>query len=206
MKAYAWPGNVRELENVVRRLMALYPQDVISREIVEQELRADISDSPIAKVGVASGSMTIAQAVEENMRTYFASFGDGLPPPGLYERVLAEMEYPLILAALTATRGNQIKAADLLGLNRNTLRKKIRELGFPCIVAPVLLDTPGIALQFRHNALLKSHETLSCSVAGLSPSGCVSECLRQCKRFGAASTGAQRLGQIDGRASGRFRE
>ncbi|MHC2455555.1 DNA-binding protein Fis [Rhizobium leguminosarum] len=48
---------------------------------------------------------------------------------GLYDRVLTEMEYPLILAALTATRGNQIKAADLLGLKRNTLRKKIRELG-----------------------------------------------------------------------------
>jgi two-component system nitrogen regulation response regulator GlnG len=63
------------------------------------------------------------------MRQYFSSFGDGLPPAGLYDRVLAEMEYPLILAALTATRGNQIKAADLLGLNRNTLRKKIRELG-----------------------------------------------------------------------------
>ena len=73
--------------------------------------------------------MTIAQAVEENMRSYFAGFGEDLPPPGLYDRVLTEMEYPLILAALTATRGNQIKAADLLGLNRNTLRKKIRELG-----------------------------------------------------------------------------
>jgi len=102
---------------------------VISREIVEQELRSDISDSPIAKAGVPSGPMTIAQAVEENMRTYFAGFGDSLPPSGLYERVLTEVEYPLILAALTATRGNQIKAAALLGLTRNTLRKKIRALG-----------------------------------------------------------------------------
>ena len=76
-----------------------------------------------------NGMPTIAQAVEENMRTYFAGFGESLPPAGLYERVLNEVEYPLILAALTATRGNQIRAADLLGLNRNTLRKKIRELG-----------------------------------------------------------------------------
>jgi two-component system nitrogen regulation response regulator GlnG len=129
MKAHAWPGNVRELENVVRRLTALYPQDVITREIIETELRADIQDSPIEKSVVRGGSLSISQAVEENMRQYFASFGDGLPPAGLYERVLAEVEYPLILAALTATRGNQIKAADLLGLNRNTLRKKIRELG-----------------------------------------------------------------------------
>jgi two-component system nitrogen regulation response regulator GlnG len=129
MKAYAWPGNVRELENLVRRLMALYPQEVITREIIDTELRSDVPDSPIDKVSPRGGSLTIAQAVEENMRTYFAGFGDNLPPPGLYDRVLTEMEYPLILAALTATRGNQIKAADLLGLNRNTLRKKIRELG-----------------------------------------------------------------------------
>jgi two-component system nitrogen regulation response regulator GlnG len=129
MKSYAWPGNVRELENLVRRLMALYPQEVITREIIESELRSDVPDSPIDKMGARSGSLTISQAVEENMRSYFAGFGDNLPPPGLYDRVLTEMEYPLILAALTATRGNQIKAADLLGLNRNTLRKKIRELG-----------------------------------------------------------------------------
>jgi two-component system nitrogen regulation response regulator GlnG len=88
-----------------------------------------VPDSPIDKGPSRNGNMTIAQAVEENMRAYFASFGEGLPPAGLYDRVLTELEYPLILAALTATRGNQIKAADLLGLNRNTLRKKIRELG-----------------------------------------------------------------------------
>jgi len=129
MKAYHWPGNVRELENFVRRLTALYPQDVITREIVEAELKSDIAASPAEKPGPVGGLMSISQAVEENMRAYFAQFGDSLPPPGLYDRVLAEMEYPLILAALTATRGNQIKAADLLGLNRNTLRKKIRELG-----------------------------------------------------------------------------
>ncbi len=129
MKAYAWPGNIRELENLVRRLMALYPQEVITKEIIDTELRSDVPDSPIDKVSPRGGSLTIAQAVEENMRSYFAGFGDNLPPPGLYDRVLTEMEYPLILAALTATRGNQIKAADLLGLNRNTLRKKIRELG-----------------------------------------------------------------------------
>lgn len=69
------------------------------------------------------------RCVGSNCLCYFAGFGDNLPPPGLYDRVLTEMEFPLILAALTATRGNQIKAAGLLGLNRNTLRKKIRELG-----------------------------------------------------------------------------
>ena len=70
------------------------------------------------------------------MRRYFSGFGEDLPPSGLYQRVLEEVEYPLILAALTATRGNQIKAADLLGLNRNTLRKKIRELGVTVYRSP----------------------------------------------------------------------
>jgi two-component system, NtrC family, nitrogen regulation response regulator GlnG len=51
-----------------------------------------------------------------------------LPPPGLYHRVLREIEHPLLSATLAATRGNQIRAADLLGVNRNTLRKKIRDL------------------------------------------------------------------------------
>ena len=129
MKAYPWPGNVRELENVVRRVMALYPQDVITAEIVESELRTETVAGHSDGAGNGGGPLSISQAVEENMHRYFTTFGEELPPPGLYQRVLTEVEHPLILAALTATRGNQIKAAELLGVNRNTLRKKIRELG-----------------------------------------------------------------------------
>jgi two-component system, NtrC family, nitrogen regulation response regulator GlnG len=129
MRRYPWPGNVRELENLVRRLAALYPQEEIAPEVIEAELKSDTHSPDPVGAPVVSENMTIAQAVEVNMQRYFASFGSDLPPPGLYQRVLAEVEYPLILACLTATRGNQIKAADLLGLNRNTLRKKIRELG-----------------------------------------------------------------------------
>ena len=131
MRRYPWPGNVRELENMVRRLAALYPQEEIGLDIVEAELKADMApaETPAPAGAGDMENVTIAQAVEQNMQRYFASFGAELPPPGLYHRVLAELEYPLILACLTATRGNQIKAADLLGLNRNTLRKKIRELG-----------------------------------------------------------------------------
>ena len=70
----------------------------------------------------------IAAAVERHLAAYFAGFGDDLPPPGLYHRVLREIEYPLLSVTLAATRGNQIRAADLLGVNRNTLRKKIRDL------------------------------------------------------------------------------
>ncbi|MBA3449454.1 MAG: nitrogen regulation protein NR(I), partial [Pseudaminobacter sp.] len=128
MKRYAWPGNVRELENLVRRLAALYAQDEISAEIIDTELRPDAA--PTSGGGnLIPDDLSIAQAVEHFLQRYFAAFGGELPPVGLYQRILAEVEFPLVLASMTATRGNQIKAAELLGLNRNTLRKKIKELG-----------------------------------------------------------------------------
>ena len=128
MKRYPWPGNVRELENLIRRLAALYPQDEISSEVIDQELRTG-EVQPSAGNAALPDDLSIAQAVEHYLQGYFAGFKGELPPAGLYQRVLADVEYPLILASMTATRGNQIKAAELLGVNRNTLRKKIRELG-----------------------------------------------------------------------------
>ncbi|WP_295810598.1 nitrogen regulation protein NR(I) [uncultured Nitratireductor sp.] len=128
LKSYRWPGNVRELENLVRRLAALYPQDEISAEIIEQELRA-AGALRGNQTDVLPDETTLTQAVEQHLQSYFAQFGDQLPPTGLYQRVLADVEQPLLIAALTATGGNQLKAADLLGLNRNTLRKKIRDYG-----------------------------------------------------------------------------
>ena len=67
------------------------------------------------------------------MTQHFAEYGDRLPPAGLYDRILHEVERPLISIALAAARGNQIRAAQLLGVNRNTLRKKIRDLGVEVI-------------------------------------------------------------------------
>jgi two-component system nitrogen regulation response regulator GlnG len=131
LKRYPWPGNVRELENLVRRLAALYPQEEISREIIEAELGNSVQGDRSLPLNAdeLGADLTIARAVEHVLQKYFAGFGRGLPPAGLYDRILAEVEPPLIIAAMTATRGNQIKAAELLGVNRNTLRKKIRERG-----------------------------------------------------------------------------
>jgi nitrogen regulation protein NR(I) len=130
MVNYPWPGNVRELENLVRRLAALYPQDEISAEIIRHEL-SDPYRGETPKVGAVPSieGMSLSQLVEQYLHHHFSKLGGELPPPGLYDRVLMEVEYPLILQALAACRGNQIRAAELLGLNRNTLRKKIRELG-----------------------------------------------------------------------------
>ncbi len=125
LKRYRWPGNVRELENLVRRLAALYSQEVISLDVVEAEL-ADAT--PAAQPVEEPQSEGLSSAVERHLKDYFAAHKDGMPSNGLYDRVLREIERPLISLSLSATRGNQIKAAQLLGLNRNTLRKKIWDL------------------------------------------------------------------------------
>ena len=125
LKRHPWPGNVRELENMIRRLVALHPQETISGALVDAELTDQPASAPATLAGNAS---SLGESVERHLHAYFLGFEDRLPPPGLYHRILREVEQPLIAAALAATRGNQIRAAELLGVNRNTLRKKIRDL------------------------------------------------------------------------------
>ncbi|WP_298721275.1 nitrogen regulation protein NR(I) [uncultured Ferrovibrio sp.] len=124
IRRYRWPGNVRELENLVRRLAALYAEDVIGLEVIENEL-AEPPQAP--RAAEPSEEETLGGAIERHLTKYFAAQGEDLPPPGVYDRMLRELEIPLISLSLAATRGNQIKAAHMLGLNRNTLRKKIRD-------------------------------------------------------------------------------
>lgn len=148
MKSHRWPGNIRELENLVRRLAALYPQETITEQLVETELGFDaapIGDRtpPIAGTpapqSVAAADIegsTLSMSVEHHLNVLFRTHGEQLPPAGLYHRILREVEGPLLSAALAATRGNQIKAAELLGLNRNTLRKKVRDLDIRLMRSP----------------------------------------------------------------------
>ncbi len=124
LQTYNWPGNVRELENFVQRIAALHPEENITKSVVEEELE---NSSPMNDVMVED-EKSLPDYVANHLQNYFSTFGSELPPAGLYERVIKEVEKPLILAALAATNGNQIKASDLLGINRNTLRKKIRDL------------------------------------------------------------------------------
>jgi len=128
LSAYRWPGNVRELENLIRRLAALVPQSVITEAILAQELSDYV---PIEEPPAAAGDEpdTMAQVVERHVSRLLAAIRESGEEGVLYERALAELERPLIRMTLAETRGNQIRAAALLGLNRNTLRKKIREHG-----------------------------------------------------------------------------
>jgi two-component system nitrogen regulation response regulator GlnG len=130
LRRYRWPGNVRELENLIRRLAVLHSGDVITAETVSGELKEPPKASDAALDGE---TLTLSASVEAHLARYFAEQGGRLPPPGLYERILQDVERPLISICLAATRGNQIRAAQLLGLNRNTLRKKINDLGLEVI-------------------------------------------------------------------------
>ena len=131
LRQHRWPGNVRELENLMRRLAALYPQETIGEEVIAAELMESGIDSGTPS---ANGSPEpLALAVERHIRTFLAASRDGMPMRDIYDQVIAEVERPLIQMTMSATRGNQIKAAAMLGLNRNTLRKKIRDLDIPVV-------------------------------------------------------------------------
>ncbi|MDO9383165.1 MAG: nitrogen regulation protein NR(I) [Hyphomicrobiaceae bacterium] len=134
LKTHHWPGNVRELENFVRRLAALYTQDTLTQQIIEQEL---MESEPARGPEGDSEPKDLSELIERHMGRYFASFGKDLPPPGLYDRVIRQVEQPLLTAALAATRGNQIRAAELLGLNRNTLRSRIKALDIRVFRTPM---------------------------------------------------------------------
>jgi two-component system nitrogen regulation response regulator GlnG len=124
-RAYSWPGNVRQLENTVRRLVLTARSDEISRPEVEQVLGSQPEMDPVMDGG---DTEKLSASVARHLRRYFDLHGNMLPPAGLYARILREIEMPLIEIALDATGGNQAKCADLLGINRNTLRKKITDL------------------------------------------------------------------------------
>jgi len=130
LSAYRWPGNVRELENLIRRLAALVPQPVITEAVLADELADYVPmEEPVEVTSNGDESDSLAAVVERHVNRLLVTIRESGEEGVLYERALAELERPLIRMTLAETRGNQIRAAALLGLNRNTLRKKIREHG-----------------------------------------------------------------------------
>jgi two-component system, NtrC family, nitrogen regulation response regulator GlnG len=123
IRTYPWPGTVRQLENTVKRLAVTAPGADITRAEVEAALTGQTAEPPRAAEGEK-----LSTSVARHLSRYFDLHGGALPPPGLYDRILREIEVPLIEIALGATGGNQARCADLLGINRNTLRKKITDL------------------------------------------------------------------------------
>ena len=128
LQSYHWPGNVREFEFVLEQLFISTTGRQISLAFVEKELDKSSSVNQNATLEIPEPSENLSHAIEGHLVRYFRTLGEDEPVSGLYGRILAEVERPLILATLHHTSGNQIKAAAILGVNRNTLRKKIREL------------------------------------------------------------------------------
>lgn len=125
LRSHPWPGNVRQLENAIRRLLVTSAETEIAKAEVEQVLGPQPGPEP--RSGTFDGEK-LSASVARHLQRYFDLHGGQLPPPGVYQRILREVEMPLIEIALDATAGNQAKCADLLGINRNTLRKKITDL------------------------------------------------------------------------------
>ncbi|SHM05594.1 two-component system, NtrC family, nitrogen regulation response regulator GlnG [Paracoccus solventivorans] len=125
LRAHLFPGNLRELDNLLRRL-SLTAQ---APRIEATEVAAALAATRTApRAPRPDPSQPLAETVEQHLQRYFDLHGNDLPPPGLYDRIMRESERPLIQIALDACNGNQLRCAELLGLNRNTLRKKIAEL------------------------------------------------------------------------------
>jgi two-component system nitrogen regulation response regulator GlnG len=126
LRRQAWPGNVRELENLIQRLLAIHAEPVITSHMVAGVLHEPRPSLPPRRPG--DEDLTLGGFVETYLSEQFAKLGGKFPDPGLHDRILREVERPLILRCLALTKGNQIKAAEILGVNRNTLRSKIRSL------------------------------------------------------------------------------
>ena len=115
---YNWPGNVRELENIIQRAALLSPDSLLNV--------ADFPSVAIEHTNQGNGT-SLESLITQKLQSSLAQI-DLQDMNNLYEMVLHQMERPLIKIVLEKTRGNQVKAADVLGINRNTLRKKIQTL------------------------------------------------------------------------------
>ena len=124
MRAFDWPGNVRQLKNVVRQVIFEAAGSVLTIAALESILNRGVTS---LDTGMGSRGKTLGDAVQFHVQRYFDFHGAELPPPGVYHRILKEIEIPLLEIALFSSAGNQAKCADMLGLNRNTLLKKINE-------------------------------------------------------------------------------
>jgi two-component system nitrogen regulation response regulator GlnG len=120
LAAYPWPGNVAELKSIARRLM-MRARSRIEAGDVDEVL-------PVVATRVPLEDLAFEEMVKAKLAGLLARI-DGYPVHDLYEKVLARVERPLFDLVLAHTGGNQVKAAEILGLNRNTLRKKLTELG-----------------------------------------------------------------------------
>jgi len=124
LEAYSWPGNVRELSNLIQKAYILHPAQSLSADMLE----ALFVQNP-ERTGAAAEDASHFENIREACRATLAlSTEGGLPSQTPHQIALAWVEKPLIEEALKLTKGNNLRAAELLGIHRNTLRTKIKTL------------------------------------------------------------------------------
>jgi len=115
LQSFDWPGNVRELENLIKRMMVMQSDPAITPEHVARAL-------PPSETPSAAATASWDDLVEQELRSMEGE-------SGLYNRFAEKLERPLIERVLERCGGNQLRAAEMLGINRNTLHKKMKNLG-----------------------------------------------------------------------------
>jgi len=139
LEAQRWPGNVRELKNTLARAIILTTHDridvsdleslvVLPKPEVARRAEKNVDAHPLDQRASDLMRVPLEELISKRLAPFVAKFCEG-PTGDLHQLVLAQMERALFRLVLERTRGNQLRAADILGLNRNTLRKKLRELG-----------------------------------------------------------------------------
>ena len=123
LKTYHWPGNIQELKNLIERLSLSLSNDKITISDVQNQLKNSF------EINENDENITLENLIDKRINKVMSSINDLAKQVNLYDEFIKTVEKPLIENILNHTRGNQIKASSILGLNRNTLRKKILELG-----------------------------------------------------------------------------
>ncbi|MBI4832164.1 MAG: sigma-54-dependent Fis family transcriptional regulator, partial [Candidatus Lindowbacteria bacterium] len=116
LQSYDWPGNVRELENLIKRIMVMQ----IDQAITPEHMGLALPIEPVRKTLAVHGWWE--DMVDQELKTLAGE-------SGVYDRMLEKLEKPLIVKVLALCDGNQLRAAEMLGINRNTLHKKMKDLG-----------------------------------------------------------------------------
>ncbi len=133
LKHYHWPGNVRELENLLKRVSVLVSEDLINSIALEDFIDYDRNDGEenLKTLKNKSEKDNLKTYLEGFLNNFFNTLSSSNENIGLHDKFMEEFERPLILKSLEFCRGNQIKTSKILGINRNTLRAKIKKLNIP---------------------------------------------------------------------------
>ena len=119
LQKYRWPGNVRELENILKRAIVLSPGPTLDRDVIAPFLEGSFE-------GVDVDELSLEDIIRKKLSVFLTQCQD-YELEDLYETIISRVERPLLELVLEKTRWNQIRAARALGINRNTLRKKIQD-------------------------------------------------------------------------------